>query len=216
MDDVKVLRSIQTICESGDAQRLWTQQTIKALAKLSEGNLRAAMQTVRFHFGADCQPRLLARAIREERRRFLDYVQRVAVKPVTPTAKAKLERGARLFARAGGLQRGRKGFAAMTPEQFARVQPMGAAAWRRIAAERASARAQILSGDALPPPGAHVDLPPFWWTEGTAAVPAASNAEVVIGPPGAVAVPIPRNVAPVTIGLPRGMPRAGRREGPSK
>jgi hypothetical protein len=186
-DAQKTLADIRALCDAGDVMALWSQRTIKALARLPEGHLRAALSTIRFHFGADCLPRLLARTVREDRKRYLDYLQRVAVKPITANSKAKLYHGARLFARVGGLCRGRKGFAALDPERFARIQPMGTEAARRKAAERRAAQAPVLAKDPPPPVGAYIDLQPFWWVKPAApSVPEGSGSRGVArgGSPG--------------------------------
>ncbi len=166
MNDAKTLRDLQLILEAGDLARLWDERTIKAIARLAEGNLRAALRTIRFHFGSDCSPRLFSRAVREKRKRYLDRLQCTAVAPKTVNGKTKLQMGARLFARAGGLCRGKKGFAGMSPETYERVQPLGTAAARQKAAQRRAAGAPLLANS---PAGAQVDLAPFWWIDKPAA-----------------------------------------------
>ena len=149
MNDARTLRDVATLCGSGDVHSLWTLPMLRRMSRLSKPELKLAKRLIKQRFGKDCAPQLMARAIKQEREKFLRSERaRVFKEKSDSSSDRKLLPAKRPdalmaeFGRRGGMWRGRKGLAAMNPETYARVKALALAGTKRAAAERRAARGE--------------------------------------------------------------------------
>jgi hypothetical protein len=142
---MQTLLDVQSACDEGDIRAFATINMLKRLGCLSKPALAVAKRMIRARFGNRFPPHLLSRAIRSEREKFL-HAERAkafgskAASSLSSKFLCKKDRLAVAFGRRGGLTRGRKGLAAMTPEKRAEIQAKAIAGIKRARAQREAAR----------------------------------------------------------------------------
>lgn len=148
MNDARTLADVQAICEMGDLKGVWHYTMLKRLAALNTPSLGAAKRIIRARFGRACAPQALARAIREERGKFLQSERAKVFSSKTvsnsgPKLSYKRTALAAAFGRLGGMTRCAKGFARMTPEKRAEIQAKALEGRKRARARREVERGKI-------------------------------------------------------------------------